>query len=584
VIANPIIRKEVLSALRTRKAAIMQTTFFVVLAGLFWLLWPADGLQDVGGETARQIFSIVAIGQLVMVTMFAPAFTAASLTLERERNTLESLYTTALRPWEIALGKMAGSLTFLMLLVLTGLPALMLPTILGGISLREVLAAWGILLLTALYLGMMGLLVSVFMQRSYRAIIVAYVVVAAVTFVAALPAWPVSGYLIGRAGTFGQTILHVIASLSPLEAMISLVWKSGPEGSAYAQGAQHMPPFWAVFLPLSLLLCAVTTVACLVRLRHATAPSSGKGSKSVVERGLSARNLLFLVDPRKRKRNIAWWQNPVLMKEFRTRPTLHAQWLIRAVCTALIVSVLLMLLVGISIGFFVGEQRSGEGHDMFSIMATTVGVLTVVLVLLLGPAMTGGAISGDRESGVWDQVRATRLGSCQIVIGKFLASIIPLLLLALATAPSLGVLLYFRSNLYPNLLRIAAVVGMTIVFVSTAGMFFSSLFSRSSTATAWTYGLVISLGLTTLLMLLGREQFSERLVGTIFIVNPVAAVIDAAGVEIAKKHSDADAVAAGVGIAKSYSFFIPHLKVIGGASVALFVAAVARTFHLLRAD
>ncbi|HUU22984.1 MAG TPA: ABC transporter permease, partial [Phycisphaerae bacterium] len=156
--ANPIIRKEVLSSLRTRKAVAMQAAFLLAAAVLIWRSWPADGLQDIGSQLSRRILSILAIGELALVGLFAPAFTAASLTSERERNTLESLFFTAMRPWEIALGKIVGSLGFLVLLVLSGVPALTAPFLLGGISGQEVLAIVGILLLTAIYTGMIGLL------------------------------------------------------------------------------------------------------------------------------------------------------------------------------------------------------------------------------------------------------------------------------------------------------------------------------------------------------------------------------------------------------------------------------------------
>src|SRR5512140_1160113 len=103
--ANPIIRKEVLMTLRTSKALVMQVAFLVALAGLMWLYWPADGLQDIGGERARQILSILAIGELALVALFAPAFTGAALTMEKEKKTFESLFATRLLPREIALGK-----------------------------------------------------------------------------------------------------------------------------------------------------------------------------------------------------------------------------------------------------------------------------------------------------------------------------------------------------------------------------------------------------------------------------------------------------------------------------------------------
>jgi len=50
MIANPILRKEVLSALRTRKAFLMQALFLLMTAVLLWRYWPADGLQDIGSQ------------------------------------------------------------------------------------------------------------------------------------------------------------------------------------------------------------------------------------------------------------------------------------------------------------------------------------------------------------------------------------------------------------------------------------------------------------------------------------------------------------------------------------------------------
>ena len=247
MIRNPIIHKEVLSALRTRKAVLMQVVFLAVALALTYLLWPEGGLQDVGGELSRRILGVLAIGQLVLVAMFAPAFTAASLTSEHEHNTFESLMATSLRPWEIAVGKMVGSLGFLLLLVATGIPSLAIPLLLGGVSGGDVLAVIGVLFVTAIYLGMIGLLISSMMHRSYRAIIVTYAVLLVVCFVFAAPAWPVSKNLMGRGSTASQSVMHVIASLSPVEAMLSLIW----EKSTYTIGARNMPPFWQLYLPLS---------------------------------------------------------------------------------------------------------------------------------------------------------------------------------------------------------------------------------------------------------------------------------------------------------------------------------------------
>jgi ABC-type transport system involved in multi-copper enzyme maturation permease subunit len=560
MIANPIIRKEVLSSLRTRKAVAMQVLFLLVAALLIWRNWPPEGLQDIGSQQARTIFSILAVGQLAMIALFAPAFTAASLTTEREKNTLESLFCTAMKPWEIALGKMAGSLAFLLLLVLMGAPAPALLFLMGGIAGTMVLGVVGILLLTAVYLGMIGMLISTFMHRSYRAIIVTYGVLLVVFFLFALPAWPLSHNLLREVPGPWQAPLHLLCSLSPLEAVLSLVLDQSP----YAVGAVGMPPFWLTFIPMSLAVIALTAGVCIFRLRRPIGPPRPREKLRVVERGkITARTFLFIIDPRKRKKMIRWWQNPILIKEFRTRPMLQAQWLLRTIGISLIVSILLMFLVAASVSAWVGEDVA-----MIPSMLTAVAALAVVLLILVGPAITGGAICSDRESGVWELIRTTRLSSLSIVSGKFQASIIPLLLLGLAVAPAMVVLLYFDPDQWPNVLWVLAVVGMTVLFVSTAGVFFSSVFSKTASATAATYGLLILMGVGSLMVLLDPQGFSHRVVRDIFLINPIAAVLDAAGSASMRR----------------YDLVVPHLKIMAAATLSMLAVAVVRVFQLRRPE
>jgi len=564
MIQNPIIRKEVLSALRTRKAYAMQGLFLLVSAGLIYTLWPAGGLQDVSGQQARNILGMLAIGELVMVMLFAPAFTAASITSEKEQNSFESLFATAMRPWEIALGKMAGSLAFLMLVVLTGSIALASPLLLGGVTGGDVLAVMGVLVMTAVYLGMIGLLVSVFMHRSYRAIIVAYGILLVVCFVVALPAWPVSKYLIRRGGMLWQGVLHTLASLSPIQAMLSVIWPDSVYVNYYSGGQQFMPPFWQLFLLLSTGMIALTTAVCLLKLRRPVVPPRPREKLQIVERGkISARSFIFIVDPRKRKRMIRWWQNPVLIKEFRTRPMLQGQWLMRTIAICLVAAVLLIFLVGISVQAFAAESAG-----LIPTMGMAVAGMITVLVLLLGPAFTSGAICSDRETGVWDLIRMTRIPSWRIVSGKFQACVIPLLLLVVSILPAFAILLYFKKGMWPNVVQSLYVVGMTVLFVSVAGMFFSSMFTRTSSATAWTYALVVCVGLVSSLMLLAQERFSHRLVSAVLVVNPIAAALAAAG-----HHK-----------MQELGLLYPHLRIIGALTTAMFVITVIRVFQLRRPD
>jgi len=559
VIRNPIIHREIISSLRTRKAIIFQVMFLALSAGLLWLLWPAGELQAIGGQQAKLILSVLAMGEVILVALFAPAFTAASLTLERERNTMETLFTTLMRPWEIATGKMVGSLTFLLLLVFCGIPALSLTFLLGGVSASQVLAVVGVLLLTAVYLGMIGFLVSSFMHRSYRSIIVTYAILLFICLITALPAWPISGNLMFRGGVVWQWLFRILASLSPLQAMLSIVFRD----TVYSGRSDVFPDIWQLYIPISSGVSVAAAAVCLYRLRRPIAPPRPREKLRVVERGkFTARSVMFIVDPRKRKHMIRWWQNPVLLKEFRTRPMLQAQWLFRAVSVCLIVSVLLMFLVTFSIQAYAGESR-----DLFTPLASAVAALMVAMIILVGPAITSGTICSDRETGVWDLLRMTRMSSWRIVTGKFQASVIPLLLLMVAMLPALVILLYFNMGLWPNVLWVLAVVGITVLFVATAGMFFSAVFSKTSTATAWTYSVVLLLGMLTLLVLLGEQFFSPRFVQAVFVVNPIAAALAAAG------NPDMQRMA----------IVEPYIKIMSLATAGMLCVTVARVFQLRRA-
>jgi ABC-type transport system involved in multi-copper enzyme maturation permease subunit len=566
MIRNPIIRRELLSALRTRKALLMQGAFLLTTAVLFLLYWPAGGLQDIGGQEARQIFGILAIGELVMVVLFAPAFTAAALTSEREHNTLESLFATPMRPWEIAVGKMVGSLGFLVLVILSGVPMLAMPFLLGGVEGSQLLAVIGILLVTAVYLGMIGLLVSALGHRSYRAIITAYALLLIVCFLLALPATPLSNHMLRRAGPTLRPVWHVLASFSPLEAMLSLVWAK----HSWAGGDPNMPAFWMLFLPLSALTTLVIAAVCLIKLRRPAGPPRPRERLKVVERGqISARTFLFIIDPRKRKRMIGWWQNPMLVKEFRTRPMLQAQWLLRAIGWCIIISIVLMIIQAQTIQIALPERPSIR--VIVEDLPAVIAALSIIVIVLVGPAITGGTLCSDREAGVWDLIRTTHLSSWRIVSGKLQSAVIPLLLLVLAMLPTLIVLPFlvsFEVDLWPTILRILVVVVMAAVFVAAAGMFFSGLCAKTATATAWTYGLVISIALLTLLMLVGEGRFSQRVVGSVFVVSPLAAALDAAG------NPDM----------RRYALMRPHLLLMGAATAFMLLVSVVRVVQLRRPD
>ena len=78
----------------------------------------------------------------------------------------------------------------------------------------------------------------------------------------------------------------------------------------------------------------------------------------------------------------------------------------------------------------------------------------------------------------------------------------------------------------------------------------------------------MSLETVTLLVMLGEDLFSQNTVQTIFLVNPVAAAMDAAGSPAMRK----------------YDIWLPHLKIMAVATIAMVAVTLVRVRELRRAE
>ena len=87
----------------------------------------------------------------------APTFAAGSITGEKERKTYELLLASPLRPATILVGKLLSSLSYLVILILSSLPLMILCYLLGGLLLSEIARSYLVLILAA---GTFGLLRS----------------------------------------------------------------------------------------------------------------------------------------------------------------------------------------------------------------------------------------------------------------------------------------------------------------------------------------------------------------------------------------------------------------------------------------
>ena len=169
-------------------------------------------------------------------------------------------------------------------------------------------------------------------------------------------------------------------------------------------------------------------------------------------------------------------------------------------------------------------------------------MLETLLVLVLAPAMTSGAISMEREKQTLDLLVTTPLGTLALVLGKLLSALTYVFLLILASIPLASIVFTFGGVGPEDLVR-----GYVLLFALAFGtgaiaLFYSALVRRTQAATVLSYltVLAITLGATVvfifwLVMASEREVrggfFDERVEArrpsqAVMLLNPFVAAAD----------------------------------------------------------
>ena len=168
---NPVLIRELLVNLRSNRSFMLQFLYVTFLGVVVYFAWPSEG-KLVSADLAQRLFNMFFLGQFFLVALVAPSFAAGSITGEKERKTYEMLLASPLRPSSILVGKLLSSLTYLVILILSSLPLVIICFLLGGILLSEVARAYLILILAAGTFGLLSLACSSYFSRTSSALVV----------------------------------------------------------------------------------------------------------------------------------------------------------------------------------------------------------------------------------------------------------------------------------------------------------------------------------------------------------------------------------------------------------------------------
>lgn len=121
-------------------------------------------------------YMLMAYALFILLLLIIPAITAGTVSQERERGTLDVLLTTNLAPWKIITGKLQSVLAIVFLMAFSTMPAISLIMVFGGIGFGDLMVLIGMLVISGILAGSIGIFCSAVFQRTTIATIMSYVI------------------------------------------------------------------------------------------------------------------------------------------------------------------------------------------------------------------------------------------------------------------------------------------------------------------------------------------------------------------------------------------------------------------------
>ncbi len=181
VTRNPVLRRELAERAASKRAAVAVTLWLLLLSGLaslvYYIYTNTGQIDPVSIDTARigkDLFEWTLFGMIGLVLFLVPAFTSSSVAGERTRQTLIPVQMTTLSPLAIVLGKSLAAIAFTLLLVVVAAPILAVAFLIGGVGLFDIFKGVGMVVLTAVMLGTVGIMFSALFKKVQSAIVMTY--------------------------------------------------------------------------------------------------------------------------------------------------------------------------------------------------------------------------------------------------------------------------------------------------------------------------------------------------------------------------------------------------------------------------
>lgn len=132
-------------------------------------------------------------------------------------------------------------------------------------------------------------------------------------------------------------------------------------------------------------------------------------------------------------------------------------------------------------------------YASFLELYTFVTTMEFAMLLFIIPALTSGSISSERERQTLELMLTTKMTPAQIIIGKVAASFSTIALLIISSFPIIALVFIYGGVTMSNMATLMLCYITTALLTGSLGILCSTLFCRSTFATAATYSIMIFL-------------------------------------------------------------------------------------------
>jgi ABC-type transport system involved in multi-copper enzyme maturation permease subunit len=175
----PLLGKELAEMAQRRRTYWVRVAFALLMFSMSALVFlptyrmargSTMGLLGKGAELLDVLYVLEWVG----LCLFVPATVSGALAAEKERNTLQLLFLTRLRPWTILLEKLLSRFVPIATFLLVTLPLLFVAYLMGGLTAGDLEFAAVGLFATAFQVGCLALFCSAYCATSASAIVMSY--------------------------------------------------------------------------------------------------------------------------------------------------------------------------------------------------------------------------------------------------------------------------------------------------------------------------------------------------------------------------------------------------------------------------